>query len=276
MTDISLPAGGVGVLIGMLLWWLSAGPTLLIFLRFLRGPGKRPDTARRVVIAAIITIGLIWLAITGMTIYLVNLNSPHHSGWTWLLSGTALAFVFLVSRSIRGLAGNVWQVERGELVPRAAFALQLTPTIGARRRFARLLQRHLRKQFGATLVVQPLVLGLLYRASALTFQVQGKEISVTLWRNRSALPEHKHNWRLRIDSVERSATMELMVASDHVHAFLASTSGIAALRWYFEGWDPKVPGVASPRELPWRQHLPLLRQQKWGTVTYSGDAPRGV
>jgi hypothetical protein len=44
-----------------------------------------------------------------------------------------------------------------------------------------------------------------------------------------------------------------MLLCREIHTMLTEISGIAAVRWYFEGLDSQTAAVATPNELPWNQ-----------------------
>jgi len=152
-------------------------------------------------------------------------------------------------------------------VPRALFRLELKPEKRSRQMLASMLRQHLSKRYGRVNIRYPLVQALLLmrKISLLTLSVEGKGIIVALQRKKMTpeVPTGKGEWRLLIDpfdasipmrrmlSLEREYQMELRMVSDDLHSFLVGTPEVTALRWFFMGWDPMVPAVRSPAQLPW-------------------------
>ena len=158
-------------------------------------------------------------------------------------------------------------MNRIKQVPRAAFSLEMLPVSQSRQMLATMFQHHLSERYGRVRLKYPLVQALLLmrKLSVLTFTVRGKGIVVALHRAKgpSEVPVQKREWRLLIDpfdasiplkrmlALEKKYEKELRIVSTDLHGLLVSIPEVKSLRWYFMGWDPKVPAVRSPAELPW-------------------------
>lgn len=145
------------------------------------------------------------------------------------------------------------------LAPRAMFTLDLLSACGARGKLADMFAKRLSEQFSPVQVVRRMI----YPVSFLLFKVGEIDYSVGITRKRPRGPQ-KGEWFVRIDPVDaasgiknstideqRTYARDLRLICDEIHAVLATTPGISRLRWFFEGWDVKKPGVRTPAELPW-------------------------
>jgi hypothetical protein len=170
-------------------------------------------------------------------------------------------------RKYNGILAAGSSMNRIKQVPRAAFSLEMLPVNQSRQMLATMFQHHLSERYGRVRLKYPLVQALLLmrKLSVLTFTVQGKGIVVALHRAKgpSEVPVQKREWRLLIDpfdasiplkqmlALEKKYEKELRIVSTDLHDLLVSNPKVKSLRWYFMGWDPKVPAVRSPAELPW-------------------------
>ena len=159
-------------------------------------------------------------------------------------------------------------------VPRAAFGFELQPDLPTRDELTHILNDGLSKRFGPLQVRYPLIQRL-YRVSSMLLHVHGREVLVSLLRDgsRRELPEYHREWMVLVDPfsgpvwrVLRSGSEEghqtaLLAVSNEIHTLLANIPRIAALRWYFKGWDPKRPAVRTPAELPWFPKAPELHNR---------------
>lgn len=128
-----------------------------------------------------------------------------------------------------------------------------------RRRLADMFARRLSEQFGPIQVCRRLI----YPVAFLLFKVGGVEYSVGITRRKHRGPR-KGEWYARIDPLDAASGVtnptvdeqgiyarDLRLISDEIHVVLSTAPGVTRLRWFFEGWDVKTPGVRTPAELPW-------------------------
>jgi len=146
------------------------------------------------------------------------------------------------------------------LALRAMFTLEPLPALGARGKLADMLARRLSDQFGPIQVVRRMI----YPVAFLAFKVAEVDYSVGISRRKPRAPR-KGEWYISIDSVDAASGItnptadeqwayarDLRLIGHEIHAVLSTAPGVTRLRWFFEGWDVKKPGVRTPAELPWR------------------------
>lgn len=152
-------------------------------------------------------------------------------------------------------------------VPRVGFSLELLPARRAREELTGMFERHLSRRFGPVRTLRRFI----FPVSLLTFNLAEGKYVVAI--NRETRKNRGHGeWYVAIDPLEYPVPMKnlpadeerkyarnLMVISDEIHALLASTPGVTRLRWFFDGWDARKPGVRTPVELPWYVDIPGLR-----------------
>lgn len=161
------------------------------------------------------------------------------------------------------------------LAPRAMFTLDALPALGARRKLADMFARRLSEQFGPIQVLRRVI----YPVAFLAFKVSGVDYSVGITRRHRG--PRKGEWYVLIDPLDsasgvtnptvdeqRTYARDLRRISDEIHAVLSTAPGVTRLRWFFEGWDVKKPGVQTPPELPWQASVSR-------SMSYShGGSPR--
>lgn len=138
-------------------------------------------------------------------------------------------------------------------VPRVEFILENPPVRMARKALIAMLQRHLAKRFG-----QVRLFGIfLFPGSMLKLNVSGEDFVVgikpTRWEGYK-----DQGWYMAVDPLEFASKSEewkyaegLKLISGEIQALLTGTLGVTRMRWFFEDWDMKRPGVENPAELPW-------------------------
>jgi len=154
-----------------------------------------------------------------------------------------------------------------ERAPRAAFELAPGPSAMVRRRLALTLKQHLSRTTRPILHLNRFLF--LFPMTSLTVASEGCKIVVFIRPHKRSESTPKR-WHIIVDPLLRPGALEklpiderekwhrnLLRVSSEVHAALVGVSGIARLRWFFDGWDPKQPGVSTPAELPW--HANVLR-----------------
>jgi hypothetical protein len=140
------------------------------------------------------------------------------------------------------------------------FALDPAPVLGARGKLADMFARRLSEQFGPIQVIRRVI----YPVAFLVFKVGGVDYSVGITRRRHRRPR-KGEWYVLIDPLDaasavtnptideqRTYARDLRLIIDEIHAVLSTAPGVTRLRWFFEGWDVKKPGVQTPQELSWQ------------------------
>jgi hypothetical protein len=152
-------------------------------------------------------------------------------------------------------------------VPRVGFSLELLPARRAREELAGMLHRHLSKRFGPVRAFRRF----LFPVSLLTLNLAEDKYVVAINREK---PKNRDQgeWHVAIDPLEYPVPMKnlpkheerkyarnLMIISDEIHVLLAGTPGVTRLRWFFDGWDARKPGVRTPGELPWYVDVSGLR-----------------
>jgi hypothetical protein len=128
-----------------------------------------------------------------------------------------------------------------------------------------MFERHLSQHFGQIRSIQRLVLPV----SVLLLKLPGGDFTVTI---RRVLRKRFAEWRIGVDPLaypglwkklpkeeERKYAKDLLLISTEIHALLTSVPGITRVRWFFEGWNLRRPGVRTPAELPWYMDVPELR-----------------
>jgi hypothetical protein len=110
----------------------------------------------------------------------------------------------------------------------------------------------------------------IFPVSLLKITLPAGDFSVGIARRRRKGPNYG-TWSISIDPVigrvpgnisneeQRKRAKDLMLISEEIHALLADIPGVTGLRWFFEGWDNKTPGVRTPADLPWHVDIPELR-----------------
>jgi len=149
---------------------------------------------------------------------------------------------------------------RLRLAPRAMFTLDPLPALGARGKLADMFARRLSDQFAPIQFVRRMIYPVAFQA----FKVAEVNYSVGISRRRLRAP-CKGEWYISIDYVDAASGItnpttdeqwayarDLRLISDEIHAVLSTAPGVTRLRWFFEGWDAKKPGVRTPAELPWQ------------------------
>lgn len=140
------------------------------------------------------------------------------------------------------------------------FTLDPLPAFGARGKLADMFARRLSDQFGPIQVVRRMI----YPVAFLVFKIGGIGYSVGVSRRKPPAPR-KGEWYVSIDSIDAASGLtnptpdeqwayarDLRLISDEIHAVLSTASAVTRLRWFFEGWDVKKPGIRTPAELPWQ------------------------
>lgn len=153
------------------------------------------------------------------------------------------------------------------LAPRAMFSLDPLPAFGARGKLADMFARRLSGQFGPIQVIRRVI----YPVAFLAFKVAGVDYSIGITRKRHRGPR-KGEWYVLIDPLDAASGVtnptideqstyarDLRLISNEIHAVLSTAPGVTRLRWFFEGWDVKKPGVQTPPELPWQGGFPEPR-----------------
>lgn len=146
--------------------------------------------------------------------------------------------------------------------PRVSFNLELLPARGARKELARRFEQHLSKHFGPVRTRR-----LLFPIYLLILKLSSGDFAVGIARRRRWGPDYRA-WYIAIDPArgnvpneeQRKHAKDLILISDEIHALLSGIPEITRLRWYFDGWDNKTPGVRTPAELPWHLDIPELRR----------------
>lgn len=123
----------------------------------------------------------------------------------------------------------------------------------------RMLTNYLQARFASAQVKKMPLFG----SWAVELQV-GPESSFSVMLNRS---KYGHDdWVLLIGALQSAglsgasrgrtptaSSSELVRVCRDIHAYLAATPGISAVRWYFEGFRSQTAAVATPDELPWAE-----------------------
>jgi hypothetical protein len=175
------------------------------------------------------------------------------------------------------------------LAPRAMFTLDLLPALGARGKLADMFARRLSEQFGPIQVIRRVI----HPVAFLAFKVGGVDYGVGITRRRHREPR-KGEWYVLVDPLDaasgvtdptiderRTYARDLRLISVEIHAVLSTAPGVTRLRWFFEGWDVKKPGVQTPPELPWQAGFPESRpagdasEYRSMSLTRGGSPTRG-
>jgi hypothetical protein len=151
--------------------------------------------------------------------------------------------------------------------PRVIFSLDILPKRSARGRLADTLARYLSEKFGRVIVFPRVI----HPVAGLLLKVSGVYFSVSILRRKPRGPRNGE-WVVAIDPLDapphltnptgeeqRKYARDLKVISEELHGALATNPGITRLRWFFEGWDVKIPAVRTPAELPWSLDSPESR-----------------
>lgn len=147
-----------------------------------------------------------------------------------------------------------------------AFNLELVPARGARKELTRRFERHLSKHLGPVRTIGRWI----FPVSVLQITLATGNFSVGITRRRRKGPTYGE-WRIFIDPVmgrapgdisneeQRKCAKDLMLISGVIHTMLADIPEVTRLRWFFEGWNNKIPGVGTPADLPWHLDVSELR-----------------
>jgi hypothetical protein len=142
-------------------------------------------------------------------------------------------------------------------LPRVVFNLELLPARGARKELTTRLEQHLSKHLGPVRAIGRWI----FPVSLLKVTLAAGFFSVGIARRRRKGPNYGA-WSISIDpvigrvpgntSIEEQSryAKDLKLISDEIHTLLANIPEVTRLRWFFEGWDNKTPGVRSPADLP--------------------------
>ncbi len=169
------------------------------------------------------------------------------------------------------------------LAPRAMFTLDPLPALGARGNLADTFARRLSEPFGPIQVIRRVI----YPVAFLALKIGGIDYSVGITRRRHR-GSRKGEWYVLIDPLDaasgvknptadeqRTYARDLRLISDEIHAVLSTAPGVTRLRWFFEGWDVKKPGVQTPSELSWQAGVLESRVAADGTECRSMSFPHG-
>lgn len=149
-------------------------------------------------------------------------------------------------------------------VPRVQFCLELLPVRRARKELALMFEKHLAKRFGPVRVFKRVFLPV----SILTLNIRDSKFVIAVTRERRK--KHDNEWYVSVDPIEypapknlpreleRKYATDMLAISEEMNVLLTGVPGVTRLRWYFEGWDIKKPGVRTPAELPWHVDVPEL------------------
>lgn len=145
--------------------------------------------------------------------------------------------------------------------PWVGFGLQIVPKWRARIDLARMMTRQLSRCFGH-IRLSP---GYFFRVSVLVVNLNGDKFLVgirenkhpgntvrmwEIWASPARFPVSSDHFP---EEEQDRYAKDLTVISNEIHAVLSQTPGVTRLRWWFAGWDRTMPGVRTPRELPWRK-----------------------
>lgn len=170
------------------------------------------------------------------------------------------------------------------LAPRAMFTVDALPALGARGKLADVFARRLSEQFGPIQVIRRVI----YPVAFLAFKVGDVDYSVGVTRRHRG--PRKGEWYVLIDPLDaasgvtnptgdeqRTYARDLRLISDEIHGVLSTAPGVTRLRWFFEGWNVKKPGLQTPSELPWQAGVPEARPAAGASECRSlahGGSPR--
>lgn len=145
--------------------------------------------------------------------------------------------------------------------PRVTFSLEIVPKWRSRVELARSMRRQLSKRFRHICSSHSIDF---FRLSGLAVNLNDEYVlvgigtyresrnSMSMWEiavNPARFPVPSKNFP---EHEQKKYAKDLLLVSEEIHAVLIRTPGVAHLRWYFEGWDVRIPGVRTPAELPWR------------------------
>jgi hypothetical protein len=126
-----------------------------------------------------------------------------------------------------------------------------------------MFERHLTKRFGPVRMFKRVFLPV----SILTFNVLETKFVIAVTPERRK--KYDNEWYVSVDPIEYPVSKDLprelemkyagnlLAISEEINVLLTDIPGVTRLRWYFEGWDKKKPGVRTPAELPW--HMDVLQ-----------------
>lgn len=141
--------------------------------------------------------------------------------------------------------------------PRAAFATSEKFRGSPNREIPRMLWKYLRDLFPGSakpmkILWFPWMLDVKSEHCSVAITLARSKVIKNGWRlmvaSRSLLPFHIHATE-RLPRYD-PAVFEVCRA---IHSFLAQTTGIVDLRWYFQSSGSQTPAVGTPDELPWHE-----------------------
>lgn len=163
-----------------------------------------------------------------------------------------------MNKFVVGLAHYLGLIDKQALnkTPCACFKVALASASGVGDELARILERHLRGRIDSVELPRKR----LWRFWFVGVQVSRKRFTVLLAPSRYGNDE----WILLVARLSTPTLWdrlrgrrpidyapELLRISSEIHTLLAATSGITAIRWYFEGRGAQSAAVHTPDQLPW-------------------------